>query len=161
MIPPAKALELFLQDIVTSASSQASKQGAKKISAYHLKRAVHETATLDFLKDIVEGVPDPLGTAAATVGAGGVSATLPPSERAHQGAGTSAGAASGAVTKRPARAGGAMGVVGGGVKSEVGDDDEEEEEADDDEDQRGEEEEQDDGDEDYDDKAAVKRQRRA
>lgn len=38
------------------------------------KRAVHQTQTLDFLKDIVEKVPDPAGAAAAAPAAGGSSA---------------------------------------------------------------------------------------
>lgn len=65
----AKALELFMQDIVESAAEQTRKTGGKRVAPYHLyvrlcahsrKRAALTTETFDFLKDIVEKVPDPL-----------------------------------------------------------------------------------------------------
>ncbi|KAF9221122.1 histone-fold-containing protein, partial [Gyrodon lividus] len=56
---PAKALELFLAMIVEEASKVTVERGAKKVEAYHLKHAVDTTEMLDFLKEIVESVPDP------------------------------------------------------------------------------------------------------
>ncbi|WFD22302.1 hypothetical protein MEQU1_000970 [Malassezia equina] len=58
----AKALELFMQDIVEKAAEQTRTTGGKRVSPYHLKRAALATETFDFLKDIVDKVPDPLET---------------------------------------------------------------------------------------------------
>ncbi|RDB21733.1 DNA polymerase epsilon subunit C [Hypsizygus marmoreus] len=55
----SKALELFLGLIIEEAHKVTSERGAKKIEAYHLKHAVDTTEMLDFLKEIVEAVPDP------------------------------------------------------------------------------------------------------
>ncbi|GJE93609.1 histone-fold-containing protein [Phanerochaete sordida] len=55
----SKALEMFLQTIVQEAAKVTAERGAKKVEAYHLKHAVETVETLDFLKEIVEGVPDP------------------------------------------------------------------------------------------------------
>ncbi|KAH7886613.1 histone-fold-containing protein [Phlebopus sp. FC_14] len=55
----SKALELFLAMIVEEASKVTVERGAKKVEAYHLKHAVETTEMLDFLKEIVESVPDP------------------------------------------------------------------------------------------------------
>ncbi|KAG9312535.1 histone-fold-containing protein [Chiua virens] len=55
----SKALELFLAMIVEEASKVTVERGAKKVEGYHLKHAVETTEMLDFLKEIVESVPDP------------------------------------------------------------------------------------------------------
>jgi len=55
----SKALELFLALIVAEASNVAVSRGSKRVEAYHLKHAIETTEMLDFLKEIVEGVPDP------------------------------------------------------------------------------------------------------
>ncbi|KAJ7673453.1 histone-fold-containing protein [Mycena rosella] len=55
----SKALELFLGLIIDEASKVTVERGAKKVEAYHLKHAVATTEMLDFLKEIVEAVPDP------------------------------------------------------------------------------------------------------
>jgi len=55
----SKALERFLAMIVEEASKVTLERGAKKVEAYHLKHAVETTEMLDFLKEIVESVPDP------------------------------------------------------------------------------------------------------
>ena len=71
----AKALELFLALIIEEAHKVTSERGAKKVEAYHLcvrdlwihsafliatrKHAVETTEMLDFLKEIVQAVPDP------------------------------------------------------------------------------------------------------
>ncbi|TFK38459.1 histone-fold-containing protein, partial [Crucibulum laeve] len=55
----SKALELFLGLIVDEASKVTKARGSKKVEAYHLKHAVDTTEMLDFLKEIVEAVPDP------------------------------------------------------------------------------------------------------
>ncbi|WFD26312.1 hypothetical protein MNAN1_001291 [Malassezia nana] len=66
----SKALELFMQEIVERAAEQTRSTGGKRVSPYHLyvkkansrKRAALATETFDFLKDIVDKVPDPLET---------------------------------------------------------------------------------------------------
>ncbi|KAG7442202.1 histone-fold-containing protein [Guyanagaster necrorhizus] len=55
----SKALEMFLGLIIEEAHKVTSERGSKKVEAYHLKHAVETTEMLDFLKEIVEGVPDP------------------------------------------------------------------------------------------------------
>jgi len=55
----SKGLELFLAMIVEQATKVTQERGAKKVEAYHLKHAVETTEMLDFLKEIVESVPDP------------------------------------------------------------------------------------------------------
>jgi len=55
----SKALELFLQLVVDEASRVTTSRGSKKVEAYHLKHAIETTEMLDFLKELVEGVPDP------------------------------------------------------------------------------------------------------
>lgn len=74
----AKALELFLGMIVDEASKVTVERGSKKVEAYHLcvplfssrgpqflkhtlcrKHAIDTVDVLDFLKEIVEAVPDP------------------------------------------------------------------------------------------------------
>jgi len=55
----SKALELFLGLIIEEANKVTTERGSKKVEAYHLKYAVDTTEILDFLKEIVEAVPDP------------------------------------------------------------------------------------------------------
>ncbi|KAI0631541.1 histone-fold-containing protein [Trametes polyzona] len=55
----SKALELFLAMIVEEASKVTVERGSKRVEAYHLKHAVETVDMLDFLKEIVETVPDP------------------------------------------------------------------------------------------------------
>ncbi|KAH9984929.1 histone-fold-containing protein [Russula vinacea] len=55
----SKALELFLQLVVDEAARVTVARGSKKVEAYHLKHAIETTEMLDFLKELVEGVPDP------------------------------------------------------------------------------------------------------
>jgi len=55
----SKALELFLGLIIDESYKVTSSRGSKKVEAYHLKHAVETTEMLDFLKEIVQGTPDP------------------------------------------------------------------------------------------------------
>ncbi|KAJ3919545.1 histone-fold-containing protein [Lentinula edodes] len=55
----SKALEMFLALIVEKAGEVTLERGSKKVEAYHLKHAVETIDTFDFLREIVEGVPDP------------------------------------------------------------------------------------------------------
>ncbi|KAI0660299.1 histone-fold-containing protein [Cubamyces menziesii] len=55
----SKALELFLAMIVEEASNVTVERGSKRVEAYHLKHAIETVDMLDFLKEIVETVPDP------------------------------------------------------------------------------------------------------
>jgi len=55
----SKALELFLGLIIDESHKVTSNRGSKKVEAYHLKHAVETTEMLDFLKEIVQAIPDP------------------------------------------------------------------------------------------------------
>jgi len=55
----SKALELFLAMIVEEANKVTEDRGSKRVEAYHLKHAIEHVDMLDFLKEIVESVPDP------------------------------------------------------------------------------------------------------
>ncbi|KAF9650996.1 histone-fold-containing protein, partial [Thelephora ganbajun] len=55
----SKALEMFLAMLVEESNKVAAARGSKKVEAYHLKHAVETVEMLDFLKEIVEPVPDP------------------------------------------------------------------------------------------------------
>ncbi|KZV98932.1 histone-fold-containing protein [Exidia glandulosa HHB12029] len=55
----AKALELFLERLVKEAHKVTSERNARRVEPYHLKHAIQRTELLDFLKEIVENVPDP------------------------------------------------------------------------------------------------------
>ncbi|EMD35769.1 hypothetical protein CERSUDRAFT_53135 [Gelatoporia subvermispora B] len=54
-----KALELFLAMLVDEASKVTIQRGSKKVEPYHLKHAIDTVDMLDFLKEIVQAVPDP------------------------------------------------------------------------------------------------------
>ncbi|CCL98491.1 uncharacterized protein FIBRA_00489 [Fibroporia radiculosa] len=55
----SKALELFLAMIIEEANKVTAERGSRRVEAYHLKHAVETVDMLDFLKEIVEAVPDP------------------------------------------------------------------------------------------------------
>ncbi|KAF5319417.1 hypothetical protein D9619_008639 [Psilocybe cf. subviscida] len=55
----SKALELFLGMIVEASSKVTTERGSKKVEPYHLKHAVETEPLLDFLTEIVDGIPDP------------------------------------------------------------------------------------------------------
>jgi len=56
----SKALELFLADLLEAAAGEAQSKGAKKVAVHHIKRAILTQPNFDFLKDLVEGIPDPV-----------------------------------------------------------------------------------------------------
>ncbi|KDQ57956.1 hypothetical protein JAAARDRAFT_129275 [Jaapia argillacea MUCL 33604] len=53
------ALELFLSMIIDESHKVTAERGSKRVEVYHLKHAVETVDMLDFLKEIVESVPDP------------------------------------------------------------------------------------------------------
>ncbi|KAF8197049.1 histone-fold-containing protein [Pholiota molesta] len=55
----SKALELFLGLIIEQSAKVTTERGSKKVEVYHLKHAVETTETLDFLKELVQDIPDP------------------------------------------------------------------------------------------------------
>jgi hypothetical protein len=78
---PAKALERFMQDLLDEAAKETQARGARKVTVHHLcvlsfflsplyisatdfhvarKRAILATPSLDFLKDLVESIQDPI-----------------------------------------------------------------------------------------------------
>jgi len=65
----SKALEMFLAMLVEESNKVTAARGSKKVEAYHLKHAVETVEMLDFLKEIVEPVPDP--SAGGTINLGG------------------------------------------------------------------------------------------
>ncbi|KAI9101831.1 histone-fold-containing protein [Phlyctochytrium arcticum] len=71
----SKALELFMQSLIDETCEYARGRGAKKLNAAHLKRSIMEVDKFDFLRDIVENLPNPLESAAPespSAGAGDV-----------------------------------------------------------------------------------------
>jgi len=55
----SKALELFLSNVVEEAYKVTISRNASRVEPHHLKHAILNTPLLDFLKDLVEAVPDP------------------------------------------------------------------------------------------------------
>jgi len=65
----SKALEMFLAMLVEESNKVTAARGSKKVEAYHLKHAVETVEMLDFLKEIVEPVPDPSAGGTINLGA--------------------------------------------------------------------------------------------
>lgn len=107
----ARALELFLKDIILQTTTIAREQNTKKIQPCHLKRLANVNRTYDFLDDVLAKFVDPTG-GVVSGGAG-------------SGSGNAAGASTGggATTKGKSRA----------KPAELESDEEEEEEEDEDE----------------------------
>ncbi|KAI9012961.1 H2A super protein [Gaertneriomyces sp. JEL0708] len=55
----SKALELFMESLITEACKITREREAKKVTPHHLKRAIMETEQFDFLRELVESLPDP------------------------------------------------------------------------------------------------------
>jgi len=55
----SKALELFMQDVIGASQRICEERGGRRIESYHLKQAIENTETFDFLKELVQGVADP------------------------------------------------------------------------------------------------------
>ncbi|XP_057829025.1 uncharacterized protein LOC131040186 [Cryptomeria japonica] len=62
----SKSLELFLQDLCDRTYEITLQRGAKTVSASHLKQCVYRYNVFDFLREIVNKVPDMGGSDAAT-----------------------------------------------------------------------------------------------
>ncbi|SCV68015.1 BQ2448_136 [Microbotryum intermedium] len=56
----AKALELFLDQLVQELVKDSQARNVQKISAHTLKRVINTVPTFDFLSDLVQHVPDPI-----------------------------------------------------------------------------------------------------
>lgn len=54
----AKALELFMVDLVAKGAANAKEQNSKRVTATHLKSALLADPQYDFLNEICENVPD-------------------------------------------------------------------------------------------------------
>jgi len=87
----SKALELFLQLVVDEAARVTTSRGSKKVEAYHLKHAIETTEMLDFLKELVEGVPDPSAGGSVSLDAPGDGEPTTSSRRKGKKAATVAG----------------------------------------------------------------------
>lgn len=60
----AKALELFMTSLIQESCNQARNRNAKRVSPAHLKQAVKSIEHFDFLIEMVEKYPDPVGASA-------------------------------------------------------------------------------------------------
>ncbi|EDO41226.1 predicted protein, partial [Nematostella vectensis] len=54
----SKALEIFMQTLVEKACNYTQARNAKTLSTAHLKRCITSEQQFDFLKDLVENIPD-------------------------------------------------------------------------------------------------------
>jgi Dr1-associated corepressor len=59
MIIIAKALELFMIQLVTKAAEEARARSSKRVTAVHLKHAVMNDQVFDFLEEILSKIQDP------------------------------------------------------------------------------------------------------
>src|SRR5258708_28761235 len=55
---PARALELFMTELITKSAEEATARGSKRVLPAHLKQAVKANEQFDFLSEIVDKVPD-------------------------------------------------------------------------------------------------------
>ncbi|KAH9245480.1 hypothetical protein BASA83_001625 [Batrachochytrium salamandrivorans] len=56
----SKALECFLQSMIEATLVETRSRNAKKMTSAHVKRTILSQEKFDFLKDIVEAIPDPI-----------------------------------------------------------------------------------------------------
>ncbi|KAJ3746023.1 histone-fold-containing protein [Lentinula detonsa] len=89
----SKALEMFLALIVEKAGEVTLDRGSRKVEAYHLKHAVETIDTFDFLREIVESVPDP--SAGGTIDLDALSADNASKKKRSKGKKAAAAAANG------------------------------------------------------------------
>ncbi|XP_038073621.1 dr1-associated corepressor-like [Patiria miniata] len=54
----SKALEIFIESLLTKSLQQTRARSAKTMSTSHIKHCIQSESTFDFLKDLVENVPD-------------------------------------------------------------------------------------------------------
>ncbi|XP_033636458.1 dr1-associated corepressor-like [Asterias rubens] len=54
----SKALEIFVESLLTKSLQQTQARSAKTMSTSHIKQCIESEGTFDFLKDLVENVPD-------------------------------------------------------------------------------------------------------
>ncbi|XP_072031028.1 uncharacterized protein [Amphiura filiformis] len=54
----SKALEIFLESLIIKSSHQTVARNAKTMTTAHIKQCIQSESTFDFLKDLVENVPD-------------------------------------------------------------------------------------------------------
>ncbi|KAK8854917.1 hypothetical protein IAR55_003656 [Kwoniella newhampshirensis] len=56
----SKSLECFMQVLIDETCKETRSRGSKKMTAYHLKNMINTNPTLDFLREIVDPIPDPV-----------------------------------------------------------------------------------------------------
>ncbi|XP_022088700.1 dr1-associated corepressor-like [Acanthaster planci] len=54
----SKALEIFVESLLTKSLQQTQARSAKTMSTSHIRQCILSESTFDFLKDLVENVPD-------------------------------------------------------------------------------------------------------
>jgi Dr1-associated corepressor len=59
LVTTAKALELFMIQLVTKSADEARDRSSKRVTAAHLKNAVMKDQMFDFLEEIISKVQDP------------------------------------------------------------------------------------------------------
>ena len=69
----SRALELFAEQLLQRAGEVTLARGSRTLSPTHLKQCIHTERRFDFLKELVEDIPD----AAESEEAGGSSCTTP------------------------------------------------------------------------------------
>ncbi|KAL1408739.1 hypothetical protein Q8F55_005552 [Vanrija albida] len=55
----SKSLECFLQLLIDETAKESRERGSRKMVPYHLKAMIDKSDQFDFLRELVEGVPDP------------------------------------------------------------------------------------------------------
>ncbi|WRT68248.1 uncharacterized protein IL334_005224 [Kwoniella shivajii] len=56
----SKSLECFMQQLIDETCKETRSRGSKKMTAYHLKHMINSNPTFDFLREVVESIPDPI-----------------------------------------------------------------------------------------------------
>ncbi|WVR07388.1 hypothetical protein IAU60_004429 [Kwoniella sp. DSM 27419] len=56
----SKSLECFMQLLIDETCKETRSRGSRKMTAYHLKHMINANETFDFLREIVEPIPDPV-----------------------------------------------------------------------------------------------------
>jgi hypothetical protein len=56
----AKAVELFLRNLVNETISTAQNAESSKIANHHLKHSINAIERFDFLKELVKDIPEPV-----------------------------------------------------------------------------------------------------
>lgn len=90
----SKALEIFVEGLITKASEETLSRNAKTLTTSHIKQCIEQENKFDFLKDLVENVPTISCEDDDSNNSGSVHADKPPNSRRKRGLGRDASAQS-------------------------------------------------------------------